>query len=307
MRDMNKLALSFDLEDWHQMVGAHLGVRDWDKPNRAFERQMRRLFDFLEASNANATFFMLGLTAKNYPELVQEAVRRGDEIACHGYAHECVFTQSENEFREDLKRAIDVLGEAAGVSPKGYRAPLFSINRDTPWALDVLADLGFEYDSSLNDTPKVPHRLQGIPKQPTQLRLESGRTLWELPPSTFDVRKFALPIGGGSYWRVLPSPFLISALRHNTARGLSTALYFHPYELDSEPLVAPLPPQPSSKQLLRGGWLTARYRVGQHKVLARLQDAAKAFGFMRYRDALEQVRSAAGARTRTLSRAGVIV
>ncbi len=301
------VALSIDVEDWHQMVSRAFGVEQWDRPNRHFERQMREVFDFLDDVGGSATFFMLGQTIKNYPELAQEAARKGIEIATHGFGHEQVFTLDEKQFRRDVETSIDLLVKHTGTRPVGYRAPLFSINQDTVWALEVLSELGFEYDSSLYDTPKVPRRIAGIPRRATQLELPSGRTIWELPPSTLDLGGFRLPMGGGSYWRLFPSWVLIPALRRIASRDESRALYFHPYEFDSEPLVSPMPAELSPRNLLRAGWVTARYWVGHTQLLTRLRKAGQHFGFLRYRDAMDEVRSTLGARARSLSRAGVIL
>ncbi|MEZ4376119.1 MAG: polysaccharide deacetylase family protein, partial [Polyangiaceae bacterium] len=156
------------------MLGNAVGNASWDRPNPHFPRQMRRVFDFLDEAGARATFFMLGLTIKNYPEIAQEVVRRGDEVGSHGYGHEQVFTLTPEAFRADVERSIEMLVKHTGARPTGYRAPLFSINRDTVWALEILSELGFQYDSSLHDTPKVPRRVGGIPKAATELRLPSG-------------------------------------------------------------------------------------------------------------------------------------
>jgi peptidoglycan/xylan/chitin deacetylase (PgdA/CDA1 family) len=107
-----------------------------------------------------------------------------------------VYTQNEAEFRDDVRRSIDAIGEATGSGRPGYRAPEFSINRDTPWAYEVLAELGFRYDSSQHDNRRIPNRIEP-PAQPYRLELPTGRTLWELPtPSVGRV-----PVGGGAYWR----------------------------------------------------------------------------------------------------------
>src|SRR5437899_5991303 len=159
---MAKLLLSFDLEDWHQLVHRHLGRPDWDSPGAALERQTAAIFDLLEELGARATFFVLGMTAERYPDLVREIAGRGHELACHGYAHERVSTQSPDDFRRDIERCADLLDQLSGRRPLGYRAPAFSITRDTPWAYESLAELGFRYDSSQYDSPRLPRRIRPV-------------------------------------------------------------------------------------------------------------------------------------------------
>ncbi len=160
---MHAALLSIDVEDWHQLVHRRLGAPDWDRPGPAFERQMHALLSLLDELKAGATFFLLGMTVENYPRAIAEIAERGYEIGSHGYAHARVYTQTEAEFRADIERSIEVIGEATGRNPAGYRAPAFSINRDTPWAYDVLAELGLRYDSSQYESPRIPNRISPVP------------------------------------------------------------------------------------------------------------------------------------------------
>ena len=196
--------LSFDLEDWHQLVRRGAGAQDWDVPHPAFERQVRVVLDFLDRIDVKATFFVLGMCARNYPALVSELAERGHEIASHGTAHARVYAQTRDEFRADLEESIAQLEELTGRRPTGYRAPAFSINRDTLWAYDVLAELGFRYDSSQHDSPRIPRRIEGIPGDAYRLRLDSGGELWEFPITVGRIGGRTVPIGGGGYWRVFP-------------------------------------------------------------------------------------------------------
>ena len=185
--------LSIDFEDWHQLVHRRLGVTDWDRPHAALERQTHKVLDLLDELGARATFFLLGMTVAKHRRLVEEIVRRGHDLASHGYAHTRVYDQSPAEFRTDLERSLETVGEKAGRRPVAYRAPAFSINRRTPWAYEILAELGFRYDSSQYDSPRIPNRIGAIPDEPYRLAIGST-DLWELPVT-----------GGGSYWRVLPA------------------------------------------------------------------------------------------------------
>jgi polysaccharide deacetylase family protein (PEP-CTERM system associated) len=289
------LLLSIDFEDWHQLVHRRLGRSDWDRRGPALERQTETVLALLDELGVRATFFVLGMTAARYPELVREAAGRGHEIASHGHAHERVYDQTRDGFRADLERGLEAVEAASGVRATGYRAPAFSITRDTPWAYEVLAELGFEYDSSQYDSPRIPRRLEPIPRSPYRLRLESGAELWELP-----VAAARLPVGGGAYWRVLPAAVIARSLRGLIAEGAAPALYFHPYEFDPEPLQAD------------GGGAAARLRalrrnVARGSVTTRLRRIAADFPLLPYGTAVKDFAERPGARSKTLSGAGVLV
>jgi polysaccharide deacetylase family protein (PEP-CTERM system associated) len=291
--------LSIDVEDWHQLVHRRLGLEDWDRPGPAFERQMHALFDLLDELDARPAMFLLGMTVERYPGLVREIAERGYEIGSHGYAHRRVYTQSEAEFREDVQRSIDVIGEAAGRPPAGYRAPEFSINRKTPWAYDVLAELGFRYDSSQHDNRRIPNRIAPFPSTPYRLRLASGRTIWELP--TPSVRR--MPVGGGAYWRVLPASVLVEALR----RIPVPVLYFHPYEFDPLPLRAELPDGLGPKQRAVAASRRMLRNPGRGLIAARLRKVARHFRLTNFEETHGEIEREYGASTRALSPQGVLV
>jgi polysaccharide deacetylase family protein (PEP-CTERM system associated) len=289
------LLLSIDFEDWHQLVHRRLGRADWDRRGPALERQTEAVLALLDELDVRATFFVLGMTAARYPDLVREAAARGHELACHGYAHERAYDQTREAFRADLERGLEALDAAADVRAAGYRAPAFSITRDTPWAYDVLAELGFEYDSSQYDSPRIPRRIESVPRTPYRLRLESGAELWELP-----VAAGALPVGGGAYWRALPARVIARALRGLIAEGGAPALYFHPYEFDPEPLRADVHGVAAT---LRG----LRRNVARGTVAARLRKIAGQFPLVSYGTAVKDLSERPGARSKTLSGAGVLV
>jgi peptidoglycan-N-acetylglucosamine deacetylase len=291
--------LSIDVEDWHQLVHRRLGAGDWDRARPEFPRQMEALFALLEELNARATFFLLGMTVARYPDVMTEIAERGYEIGSHGYAHTRVYTQSEAEFRDDVARSIDAIGEATGKRPAGYRAPEFSINRRTPWAYGVLADLGFRYDSSQHENRRIPDRIEAVPSAPYRLELGEGRTLWELPTQSMR----GVPVGGGAYWRVFPAPVITSAL----SRMSWPVLYFHPYEFDPLPLRAELPDGLGPKQRLFAASRRALRNPGRGLIAPRLRKVAEHFRLTSFEEAHEQIEREHGASTRALSPQGVLV
>jgi polysaccharide deacetylase family protein (PEP-CTERM system associated) len=279
-----KLLLSIDFEDWHQLVHRRLGLADWDRRHATLERQTSGLLDLLDELEARATFFLLGMTVANHRELVAEIVRRGHEPACHGYLHTRVYEQTRTEFRADVGRGVEAIEHASGRTPVAYRAPAFSINRRTPWAYDVLAEVGFRYDSSQYDSPRVPDRLGDIPAEPYRLG-----DLWELPVA-----------GGGSYWRVLPFRVIQGRLRE------LGVLYFHPYEF-GPPLRAELPPGVTPKQRLDAARVVTWRNAGRSLVERRLRRIARTHRLVSYDQAYGDIDRLYGARTRTLSPQGVLV
>ena len=296
MDERRALLLSIDLEDWHQLVHRRLGRVDWDRPYPAFRPQVQALLELLGELEARATFFLLGMTVANYPDLVREIVARGHEPASHGYAHVRVHEQTENEFRADVERSIETIERATSQRPVAYRAPAFSINRRTPWAYDVLADLGFRCDSSQYDSPRIAERIGGIPDRPYRLQL-GAREIWEFPVATWG----PMPIGGGSYWRVLPA----SVIR----RGLEDfqVLYFHPYEFAPEPLRASLPESPTPRQRAIAATRSAWRNAGRTLVAKRLREVARNYRLVSYDQAYDDVARRYGTRTRALSQEGVLV
>jgi peptidoglycan-N-acetylglucosamine deacetylase len=231
---MTALLLSVDFEDWHQLVRRRIGVADWERAGPALQRQTDALLRLFDELGARATFFVLGMAARAHPDLLGPIVQAGHEIACHGDAHRPVHTQTPDEFAADLRAARATIEELTGHRPIGYRAPAFSITREADWAYDVLAAEGFAYDASQHDSPAI--RDHAVPATATPHRLGSG--LWEFPVAVWHPGPGTIPVGGASYWQVLPTSVILKGLVH---AGSLAGLYLHPYELDPEPLRARLP------------------------------------------------------------------
>lgn len=226
-------ALSVDVEDWFQ-VGAFEGVigRDrWDSLEPRVERNGAAVLDLFAEAGVKATFFTLGWVAERYPALVRRAAAEGHEIASHGWDHRRVFTLGEEAFRADLRRAHRAIAEAAGVEPRGYRAPSFSIDARTPWAHRILAEEGYSYSSSV---APVAHDHYGWREAPRFAhRPIPGRDLIELPVTTVELAGRRLAAGGGGFFRLLPYRFSNWAIeRVNRRDGRPAVFYFHPWEID---------------------------------------------------------------------------
>jgi polysaccharide deacetylase family protein (PEP-CTERM system associated) len=275
--------LTFDFEDWHQLVYHQIGRADWRIGDDAFPGHISRLLEVLDELGVHATFFVTGVTAERHPEALGQVVAKGHEIGCHGHEHVRVFEQTRDEFRRDVVRCVEVVERICGVTPVGYRAPWCSITRETQWAHDVLRDLGFLYDSSLFDSPRVPNRIQPIPRHPYGVRGDAD-TLWEFPLAVCRWGRLVLPVGGGAYWRVLPSAVLRRALDDVSRQAALPVLYFHPYEFAPEPLRIGLPRRATSRERIRESWRYVWQNTRRLLIEPRLRETAARFRLVPVRD-----------------------
>ena len=229
-------AMSCDLEDYFQVQNFEgIVKRDaWPAmPSRLAANTERVLSLFAEAGT-RATFFVLGWNAERHPEVVRRVADAGHEIASHGYAHRMIFEQSPEEFRADVRHAKALLEDLSGQPVWGYRAPTFSITERSRWAIDILGEEGYRYDSSIFP---IRHDRYGIPAAPRFLHAiagSDGRLLVEFPPTTVRLFGCNFPVAGGGYLRLFPAPLVCAALRRVNARGHPVIVYFHPWELDPE-------------------------------------------------------------------------
>ena len=190
------------------------------------------MLDLLRAAGTKATFFVLGWNAERCPSLVEDIARDGHELATHGYSHRLIYAMTPDEFREDLKRAIGAVGDAAGVRVHGHRAASFSITERCLWALDVLASEGITYDSSMFP---IRHDRYGVSRQWSevgQVSTDSGPLL-EVPITVWSLPWVNLPFAGGGYFRLLPYRAVRQIARSINASGKSVVFYFHPWEIDA--------------------------------------------------------------------------
>jgi polysaccharide deacetylase family protein (PEP-CTERM system associated) len=229
-------ALTVDLEEYFQVSNFDrvLARRDWDAQPSRVELETDRLLGLFAQHRVRATFFVLGWVAERRPELIRRIAAQGHEIACHGYGHELVYAIGPERFREDLKRSREAIQDASGVRVTGYRAPSYSITRDSLWALEILAEEGFTYDSSIFPIRHHRYGIPGFGSAPLRLALPSGAQLREFPLTTLAVGPLRLPLAGGAYLRFLPPSVFHWGVRRLVAREHPTVLYLHPWEIDAE-------------------------------------------------------------------------
>lgn len=230
-------AFSVDVEDYFQVGAFEKSIpRDtWDRLEPRVERNTRRLLDLCARHEVQGTFFVLGWVAERCPQLVRDIRAAGHELATHGQDHRRVTTLTPREFREDVRRSKRTIEDIAGVEVIGYRAPSYSIVRETLWAMDVLIEEGFRYDSSVFPIHHDHYGIPDFPRFPRPVRGSNGTALHEVPISTVRVAGFNLPFVGGGYLRHFPLSFIRWGMRRlNGVERRPAILYIHPWEIDPE-------------------------------------------------------------------------
>lgn len=221
-----------DLEDWYQ--GLEIDIDDWSGFAPRVERGLRVLLDLLDDANVRATFFVLGFQAARTPELIREVARRGHEIASHGYTHRFVYRIGRDSFRDELRRSKQTLEDLAGAPVVGYRAPFFSITADSTWALDILVEEGFRYDSSIFPVRNYRYGIPGAKREAGPIRTPSGASLYEIPLSTCRIAGVNVPISGGGYFRLYPYPMTRALVQRLHRERQPLVFYVHPWEYDTD-------------------------------------------------------------------------
>jgi polysaccharide deacetylase family protein (PEP-CTERM system associated) len=234
-------ALTVDVEDYYQVEAfADVVCRDdWAHWESRVERITHSLLETFARHTTYGTFFILGYVAERHPRLIREIVRAGHEVACHSYYHRLVYSQTPDEFRQDLRNTKQRLEDLTGTAVLGYRAPSYSITAQSLWALDILIEEGFSYDSSIFP---VHHDRYGMPEAerfPHVLHRSSGEII-EFPPSTVRVGGLNFPISGGGYFRLLPYRlFRFGWQKINRSEAESAIFFVHPWEIDPAQPVVP--------------------------------------------------------------------
>ena len=275
-------AMTIDVEDYF-----HVSVLDGGLPRSAWNSMESRvcgntdrLLAIFAEHEVHGTFFVLGWVAERFPDLVRRICAQGHEIASHGYAHRLVYDQTPAAFRDDVRRAKGLLEEACGRPVHGYRAPSYSITPRSLWAVDILLEEGYRYDSSIFP---IRHDRYGIPvseRAPYPIERRSG-TLFEVPGSTTRVGPMNLPIAGGGYFRLLPYGWTRWGIeRVNQHERRPVMFYLHPWEID-----------PNQPRLTVGRLSTFRHYRNLDETEARLRRLLADFRFGRMDDLVDEARS----------------
>lgn len=229
-------ALTVDVEDYFQVSAFADSVhqRDWDNHPLRVENNTKKLLDMFDEQQIKATFFVLGWVAERQKSLILEIAKRGHEVACHGYSHQLVYNQTPKVFREETVRAKSILEDIIQQQVRGYRAASYSITEKSQWALDILAECEFTYDSSIFPIRHDRYGMPDTPEHPYILKTPKGHSIIEFPLSTAKVFKYKLPIAGGGYFRLYPYWLSKMGLSQINRQNKPFIFYLHPWEIDPE-------------------------------------------------------------------------
>ncbi|WP_303289430.1 XrtA system polysaccharide deacetylase [Marinobacter sp. SS5-14b] len=227
-------ALTIDVEDYFQVAALAEAVNydDWASMEYRVEANTDRILGLFNEAGVKATFFTLGWVAERSPKLVERIAAAGHEIASHGYSHQLIYNQTPEVFREETIRSKGILEDILGAPVTGYRAASYSITNESRWALDILAEQGFTWDSSIFPVHHDRYGMPGTPRWPHRLVTDKGYELAEFPLSTLKFPGYTLPIAGGGYFRLFPYWFSKFGLGSINRQGKPFVFYLHPWEVD---------------------------------------------------------------------------
>jgi len=276
-RIMIENALTVDVEDYFHVaaLSKSISIEDWDKHECRVEKNTRLLLDLFDKYSSKATFFVLGWVAERYPELIKEIDSRGHEVASHGYSHQLIYRQTPTVFRNETIKSKQLLEDIVGKGIYGYRAASYSITNKSLWALDILAEAGFKYDSSIFPVYHDNYGIPGSPTHPHVLSTPNGSKIVEYPLTTYKILGQAIPVAGGGYFRLYPyclSRFFYKKINNS---GKQFVFYLHPWEVDPE--------QPRVKAGLLSSF---RHYNNLDKCESRLASLLKTFNFTTMKNVL---------------------
>jgi polysaccharide deacetylase family protein (PEP-CTERM system associated) len=226
---------SIDVEDWFNLsgTGAEPPPSEWDRLESRLERNFHGLLELLADGGGIATCFVVGYFGKRFPHLVRDAVAAGHEIASHGYFHRLIYQMSPAEFYQDALATRKLLEDVSGTAVGGFRAPAFSVTRQTPWFFDKLVEAGYRYDSSVFPAPHQTGGLAGGQFAPHRVAAAAG-TIAEFPITAVRVLGMPMCFFGGGYLRLSPYPLIRSMGRQAESEGRPVIFYVHPREIDPD-------------------------------------------------------------------------
>jgi polysaccharide deacetylase family protein (PEP-CTERM system associated) len=229
-------AMTVDVEDYFHVsaFSETIDRKDWATLEYRAEANTNKLLQLFADRGVSATFFVLGWVASRSPQLVRTIQCAGHEVASHGMSHRLIYTQSREEFTRETAESKAMLEDLTGKAVVGYRAASYSITRKSLWALDVLCEQGFRYDSSIFPIRHDLYGIPGAPVAPGRISAPNGSSIVEFPLSTVDVLGIRVPVSGGGYFRLLPYPLTRAGLRRLNLRLLRPfVFYLHPWEVDT--------------------------------------------------------------------------
>ena len=224
-------AFSVDVEDWFHGIPVDAAIKDSAAPR--LERGLHILLDLLGERGALATFFVLGPLVSEYPDVIRRIANEGHELGCHGWSHDPVYEMTPERFTNETRRARDAISDLSGGPVQAYRAAYFSITRQSLWALEILAELGFKYDSSIFPVRNWRYGIADYSRDPVLINTLAG-PLWEFPISVMNRYGLTIPVSGGAYFRLYPYGFTRANFLAQERDGRGVIFYLHPWELDPD-------------------------------------------------------------------------
>ncbi len=238
---MIKNAISIDVEDYYQVsaFAKSIDYKDWDQKESRVEKNTYALLELFEETQVKCTFFVLGWVAERYPALIADIAKAGHEVASHGYSHQLIYKQTQEVFKQETIKSKAIIEDIVQYEIQGYRAASFSIIKESQWALDVLYEAGFRYDSSIFPVKHDRYGMPGVQGQPHKLNTPSGNKLVEFPMTAKKMLGYQLPVSGGGYFRLYPYWFTKYALKsYAKEKQMPFMFYLHPWEIDpSQPKI----------------------------------------------------------------------
>lgn len=265
-------AMTIDVEDYFHVAALSKIIHpsQWDDQPSRVVQNTEKLLSLFNKHGIKATFFVLGWVAEREPKLVEDIAAAGHEIASHGYSHQLIYKQSQDVFRDETLRSKDILENIINKPVEGYRAASYSITKDSLWALDILAELGFKWDSSIFPIYHDNYGIPDTPSEPYLIETKNGQSLVEFPITSARFMGLSVPAAGGGYFRQFPYPvfrylFQLAAKQSNSANNF----YLHPWELD-----------PGQPKFDNASWFSRfRHYTNLDKCEARLERMINDFNF----------------------------
>jgi len=235
--------MSVDVEEWFHIPSGSDNILPFDQWDQAVQRVqdvLPKMLDIFEENHVTATFFFLGWIAEKHPDLVKQTLRRGHEVATHGYAHRLIYNQTPDEFDKDIYKAKSIIESITGKRVIGYRAPGFSITPQTNWAFDILVKHGIKYDSSIFPGKRFLGHFDEFNKEPTIVKTNYGEII-EFPQTIVDFGVLKLSCFGGGYFRLFPKSVFLKMARIIAKTNRPLIFYIHPRDIDKDQPVISFP------------------------------------------------------------------
>jgi len=286
MTTHNVASLTIDVED-----GINISMRDNFKvemePTARVEGNVEVILEICERNGVKATFFILGEVAGKFPAMIKRIADRGHEIGVHGYEHDQIFKLTPDKLKSSLERARALMEDQTGQEIRGFRAPAFSINTRTSWALPIIAGSGFSYDSSIFPSLSLRYGWKDFSKDICRIDLGNSVSLVEVPLSVHTMMGRDIPVGGGGYLRYFPYSFTRRALQR-ISKDRSPIVYLHPYELDTE-RYPDYYHEAIAKSPLKKRLVLSLYRFKKGTVKSKLERITREFEFLPLKDIIDKL------------------